>query len=253
MLSFFQDFVLVIMTVAGALVFMTGLNRAWPAEKRRNHNELIGWQLSILGTTYAVILGFMMYTVWTDFGAADANVDQEASALSNVYALAAGLPEPQRSQMKNLARSYADAAINVDWPEMEQGHTPRATVDINDRMWTTLMSLQSNSPTEVMAEDHSLSELSALTAHRRMRLLQSEGRLPGVLWCVLLVGGALTIVSSSMFGSESPRLHAWQVFAFSLLIALALVAIANINRPFQGSVRIDDLAFERVQRFMQAH
>jgi hypothetical protein len=251
MLSFFEDFVLVVFTVAAALVFMTVLNRAWPPEKRRNHNDLIGWQLSILGTTYAVILGFMLYTVWTDFGAASVNVDQEASALSNVYALAGGLPEPQRSQMQALARSYAEAAIRIDWPEMRNGHTPEATYDINNRMWTTLMSLHSNSPTEVMAEDHSLAQLSALTAHRRMRLLQSAGRLPGVLWCVLLIGGVLTVASSCMFGSVSPRLHAWQVFAFSLLIALALVAIANINRPFQGGIRIDDLAFERVQQFIR--
>ncbi|HLY64355.1 MAG TPA: hypothetical protein VKU60_02380 [Chloroflexota bacterium] len=251
MLSFFEDFILVVFTVSAALIFMVGLNRAWPAEKRRNHNELIGWQLSILGTTYAVILGFMLYTVWTDFGVADVNVDQEASALSNIYALAGGLPEPQRSQMKTLARSYADAAVRVDWPEMSAGHTPEATFEINNRMWTTLMSLHSSSATEVIAEDHSLSELSALTAHRRARLLQAAGRLPGVLWCVLLIGGVLTISSCCMFGSESPRLHAWQVFAFSLLIALALVAIANINRPFQGGIHIDDLAFERVQQFIR--
>ena len=36
---------------------------------------LMGWQLSVLGTTYAVILGFMLYTVWTDLGVANLNVD----------------------------------------------------------------------------------------------------------------------------------------------------------------------------------
>lgn len=46
---------------------MVGLNRAWPAEKRHAYNDLVGWQLSILGTTYAVILGFMLYTVWTAY------------------------------------------------------------------------------------------------------------------------------------------------------------------------------------------
>ena len=33
--------------------------------KRRTYNDIIGWQVSVLGTTYAVILGFMLYTVWS--------------------------------------------------------------------------------------------------------------------------------------------------------------------------------------------
>ena len=70
-----------------------------------------------------------------------------------------------------------------------------------------------------------------------------------MLWFVLLVcgGRALTIMSSCMFGSESSWLHGMQVFAFSLLLALALVAIADIDRPYQGSVHVADTAFKRAQ------
>ncbi len=253
MLDFFEDAVLVVITVTGALLFATGLNLAWPWEKRRTHNDLIGWQLSILGTTYAVILGFMLYAVWTSFGSADVNADLEATALTNLYALAEGLPEPQRSQMQTLARSYADTAINRDWPQMAAGEVPEQTLLINTQMWKTLTSLKSASAVELAAGDHALSELRALTEHRRIRLLQSAARLPGVLWCVLLVGGALTIISCCMFGSESTRLHALQVFAFSLLISLCLVAVADINRPFQGRIHISDFAFIRAQQYMQGH
>jgi hypothetical protein len=37
------------------------------------------------------------------------------------------------------------------------------------------------------------------------------------------------------------------VAAFSLLIALVMVAIADINRPYQGSVHVSDYAFRRAQ------
>jgi hypothetical protein len=37
-----------------SLLFMVGLNRLWPVEKRHTENDLIGWQLNVLGTTYAV-------------------------------------------------------------------------------------------------------------------------------------------------------------------------------------------------------
>jgi hypothetical protein len=54
-----------------------------------------------------------------------------------------------------------------------------------------------------------------------------------------------------MFGADSTWLHGLQVFAFSLLIALALVAVADINRPFQGSVHVHDAAFRRAQSNMK--
>ena len=253
MFSFTQDIVSVVITVICSLLFMAMLNRIWPWEKRRAHNDLIGWQLSILGTTYAVILGFMLYTVWTNFGEADLNVDLEANALVNVYRLAEGLPDPQHQQLEGLARSYADAAINVDWPEMINNRVPNTTVELNRQMWKLLMSVKTATPTQLTAEDHALYELSTLTEHRRTRVLESTARLPKVLWCVLIIGGLLTIVSSSMFGAENYKLHGLQVFAFSLLIALVLVAIANINQPFQGSVHVSDYAFRRALENMQNH
>lgn len=60
MLTLTQNCIVVAAAVIGSLLFMAALNRIWPWEKRRTHNELIGWQLSILGTTYAVIMGFML-------------------------------------------------------------------------------------------------------------------------------------------------------------------------------------------------
>ena len=250
MLDTAQDFVIVVLTVLVSLAFMWGLNKVWPWEKRHAHNDLIGWQLSVLGTTYAVILGFMLYTVWMDYGAASLNVDNEANALGNIYRLADGLPEQQRGQIRTLARDYAKTAIHDDWPAMQADRIPEATLAINQDMWKTMMAVKGATPTELTAEDHALYELSALTEHRRTRLLQNAFRLPTVLWCVLIIGGIVTIASASMFGAENKGLHGLQVFAFSLLIALVLVAIADIDRPFQGSVHVNDFAFQRAQANM---
>jgi uncharacterized protein DUF4239 len=232
------------------MFFMWALDRLWPWEKRHAHNDLIGWQLSILGTTYAVILGFMLYAVWTNFGAADLNVDLEASSLRNLYRIADGLPDQQRSELQNEARAYADAVVNHEWPEMDNGQLPNESHAINGNMWKTLMSANTTSSSQIVAEDHALSELASLTEHRRIRLLQSQASLPGILWFVLIVGGVLAISSSCMFGAASSALHGLQVFAFSLLILLVLLAIADINRPFRGSVHVSVFAFQRAQENM---
>jgi hypothetical protein len=251
MLDTAQNVVIVIVAVACSLFFMAAMNYYWPAELRRAHNDLIGWQLSVLGTTYAVIVGFMLYTVWINFGTADLNTDAEANSLVNIYRLSSGLPPEQGARLRDLARAYGDAVVDHEWGEMGENAVPAETRPIARQMWLVLTASKGTSSTEITAEDHALSELSALAGYRRIRLVQSASRLPGVLWYVLLIGGAVTIASTCMFGAANSPLHVMQVTAFSLLISLVLVAIADINRPFQGSVHVSDYAFRRAQSDMK--
>jgi hypothetical protein len=253
MLDTWQNIVIALLVVSAALFFRWLLERFWPTVKRRAHNDIIGWQLGILGTTYAVILGFMLYTVWTNFELAEVNADSEANAIVNVYRLADGLPEQQREQLRRSARNYVDTVLEKDWPAMAQNRTsePLESSQINQQLWKILMSVKAAEPTESTAEDHALYELSVVAEHRRIRLLQSDSRLPEILWWVLIFGGIVTIVSCCMFGATNEWLHGIQVFAFSLLVALVLLAIADIDRPFQGSVHVGDAAFRRAQETMK--
>jgi hypothetical protein len=54
-----------------------------------------------------------------------------------------------------------------------------------------------------------------------------------------------------MFGAANARLHALQVFGFTLLITLVLLAIADVNLPFRGWVHVDNFAFVRAQENMR--
>jgi hypothetical protein len=252
-MSYVTENILIILgTVCGALLAMVLINHFWSRERRRIHNDLIGWQLSVLGTTYAVILGFMLFTVWTTYGDAAVNADLEADSALSVFRVAQALPEPQRTQLQNLARSYVDSVLTSEWPQMSRGEVPERTSIIAIEMWKTVLAAQVASPTESNAQDHELTHVSELTKHRLTRIVQSANRLPTVLWCVLLIGGFLTICSACMFGSESLWLQAVQVFSFSLLIALSLVAIADIHQPFSGVVHVQDYPFRRAQEIMKS-
>jgi hypothetical protein len=250
MLSLAQDVFILIATLAASLLFMTLLNRVWSRDKRSVNNDLIGWQLTVVGTTYAVILGFMLYTVWTAYGLAQINVDLEANALRDLYHTADALPDPQRTQLKLDARAYANAVIDHDWAEMADDKIPEGSHLIDEAMWKTVMTLKPDSPTSVIYTDHMLTQLTALTEHRRTRMLQTAYKLPPIFWAVLIAGGVVTVLSAATFGARSTALHAFQVTSFTLLVTLVLLAIGDVNRPFQGWIHIDDYAFIRARTYM---
>jgi hypothetical protein len=251
MFSLAENGAVVLLVVGISLGLFLVMDRVWPWDKRHQHNDVTGWQLGILGTTYAVILGFMLYAVWTDFDTATQNVEMEANSLTNLYRLADGLPEASRVELQRLAREYAEKVIASDWPEMDKGGVPKESVGLASKMQRVLISVPEASRSASLAQDHAMTELSAMTTCRRTRLLENALSLPTVLWFVLIVGGVLTIVSSCMFGSQNRFLHGVQVVFFSLMIGLALLAIADINKPFRGSVHVENDAFIRALENMK--
>jgi hypothetical protein len=92
--------------------------------------------------------------------------------------------------------------------------------------------------------------LTDVTRHRRLRRLENHSGLPVILWAVLICGGIITVASACLIGSENAALHLTLVIGLSLLIALTLAAIADIDGPFRGSVHISPYAFVQAQRSM---
>jgi len=242
-----EDVILILTSIAGALGFLWFLKHFWPSSQRRDHNDIIGWQVSVLGTTYAVIIGFMLYAVWTTLQTAEINADGEANCLVNVFRLANGLPAEQRAQVHKLARDYAETVINDEWPAMLAGRLNPSGHGVIQQLWSTVMQAKPATFSEQTSMNLTLSEISSMTEHRRLRELQSQTQLPDILWGVLLVGGIITIMSSCLFGTENFKLHCVQVFSLTLLLSLALVAIADIDRPFQGAVHVNPRGFERAR------
>jgi uncharacterized protein DUF4239 len=250
LLTFTGNIVILVLVMAASLVFTLAMNRLWPPAQRYSESDQAGSQLSVLGTIYAVTLGFMLYTVWGEYKAVELNIELEANALRDIYRLAQGLPH-DRAVIGRLTVAYATEVVERDWPEMNRGGTPEESYEVNEDLWKALLSAAIEKPMEIAAHDHALSELTLLTQHRRTRLLQNHYEIPGIFWCVLLVGGILTIVSVSIFGSRQPRIHMLQVLSLTLLITLVMLAIADIDKPFQGWVRVSDYPFRRALETMR--
>jgi len=254
MLSSLQSVFIGILIVAASLAFLLVLDLIWPREERREHNDIVGWQVTVVGTTFAVIIGFMMVAVWTDFESARANAGAEANSLVNISRLAEALPPAQRNAIQATSLQYATAMVDDEWPAMQRGTLSPDSQILTEQLWSEIANPElASAQAYSVAMDHIVSELTSLTEHRRLRQLESETGLPGILWAVLIAGAAITIASCCLFGARSRTLHLLQVLALSSLLALALMAIAQIVRPFQGDVHVEPTAFVRARQSLRLH
>lgn len=251
MLGVFQSCAIVAGSVAGALIFLLIFRRFWLSRVHKQHNDIIGWQISFLSTTYAVIIAFMLSDVWNNYQAAEANAEVEANSVLNVYHVAEGFPPQQRDAIRSLARHYADIMVREEWPAMEQGRFSSEGYHTTSALWKTVMAIRTTSDAEQGSFDRTLSDLTSLTEHRRIRQLQSRASLPAIFWAVLIIGGLMTVIYTCLFDVEDARLHVLQVVSVSFFISLVLVTIADVDGPYGGAVRIPSTSFEMVRQLMQ--
>ena len=214
------------------------MTRTTTAPSRKESNDFTGAVVAVIGTTYAVILAFTLAGVWNMFQQAQANEEQEANSLVNVFRIASQLQDPNASAIQDLCARYADNALDREWPAMLNRQLPPEGNEMIDQFWRLAGQAQAHARPDAIAAYQLMEELRGLTQYRRIRAMQNRESLPFILWAVLISGGIITIVSSCFFGVANFRIHLLQVFMLSFLISLVLVAIANVDRPYQGPVRV---------------
>lgn len=241
----FFDFLIIIVCVVAALGFLLLVTRASPSPARKESNDFTGAVVAVVGTTYAVILAFMLSGVWNMFQQAQANEEQEANALVNIWRIAAQLPPATGTAIQELCVRYAQVTVQKDWPALQDGQQvfPESG-EITNQLWKAAGQSQGHSGADSIAIYQLMEELRMLTEYRRLRILQGREELPGILRTVLIAGGIITVASSCFFGVPSFRFHVLQVVVLSFLISLVLVAIADIDRPYQGSVSVASEGFQ---------
>jgi protein-S-isoprenylcysteine O-methyltransferase Ste14 len=231
-----------------AVVGLVLVQRLVPPDLREEQNNVAGFIYAVLGVAYAVLLAFMLIAVWQDYKMAQTNVESEAHELAGVYFLASQLPEPERTHVQDLTRTYARVVVEQEWPMMEQGQTSPRADSLVRQLRLELLQFDPRTRGEQVLYERGLTDLHNAIDARRSRLLEVREGIPNLLWVVLVVGGVITVSFTYLFGLKSNVAHALMVAALTLLICGILFTIGEFDYPFSGVVEIRPDAFREVLR-----
>lgn len=231
-----------IIAVAGLLL----VHRLVPLSIRDSHTTAIGVIYAALYVMFGMVVGFSAYLVLNKYTTSQSTVKTEASNVEELYWLAEQLPEPKRSQIQELAGSYARAVVDEEWPLMRDGQTsPRAGTLAND-LRRSIEDFEPSTGTEQAIYAQELERVHDLDEAREVRLLNVSEGLPPVLWFVLVSLGIDTILFTYFVGMKARWLHVLAVAALTGGITLILFAIYVLDSPFGGDFRVGPDAFELV-------
>ena len=248
----------VLAVIGACLAALAGLElvqRLVPHEKRQEHNDVAGFLYAVIGVVYAVLLALLVIAVWEQYQKANETVESEANGVAEVAWLAHRLPEPERHELQEDARAYAQEVVDEEWPRMEQGlgggvqSFPEGW-DLIDDIRATLQEVEVRTEADQALYAEGLDQIERLNDARRMRFVAAEEGLPGILWAVLVFGAVVAVGFTYLFGLRNSWAHRLMVMSLTAVIVLVLFTIGVMEYPFSGGARLEPEAFELIlERF----
>ncbi len=244
--------IVVVLVVALALIGLLVTHRLLKLELRRRHNEFAGFTSALVGVIFAVLLAFIAVAAWESFGKAGDTAQKEASLAGDLWRDAFAMPEPVRTQLLGHMHDYVEIVLTKEWPAMAEG------APFGDEGWAplfkfhkTLTEVATTDPMRIAMITETLRRLNSLYDARRERILAARDHIEPAVWAVVLLGTAITIAFTYLFGMESFRLHMLMTGTLAATLALVIVLILAFDYPFRGEVQVAPDGFRNVQHNME--
>ena len=193
-----------------------------------------------LGTTYAVLIAFVVSGVWQSFSSAGTAVNSEANALADLLLVIGSISAERTGGTRESAKAYVQNVIER-WDLLESAtRDKRPAEEINrDTSFALIRSILAIKPgdaCELVLYAKALDLTEIWLDARRNRLRGAKGNTAGALWGLLIAGGFVLFAFHGLFVT-----HVWAVWAvlllgYSLIVGLAFYLIFSLDSPFTGRI-----------------
>ncbi len=205
-------------------------------EVRCRHNDMTGFTITNISVVFAVLLAFVAVATWDSFEKANTVVSNEANLIGRIARDAVGLGDGPGTLLRRDLGAYTSAVISEEWPAQQDGHISEAGASSLDRLQADVVSYAPQSRHDQVVMQEIFRCVNDLYAARRDRLDAATGHVPAVVWWVIILGGAVTIGYSFLFGVRSLGMHLAMTTAFTAALALVVILIVQLDYPFRGPV-----------------
>ncbi|MFD8594012.1 hypothetical protein ACFV1L_03310 [Kitasatospora sp. NPDC059646] len=231
----------ILLLTAGGM-FLVQRHASVPA--RESCNDVAGFIFAAVGAFYAVLVAFVVIVVWENTSTAKVTTFEEADELAGVYWMSRQMPLPEGGQLEGLTLSYAHAVVDTEWRLMADHRSDPAATALMYKIRDSALSFQPSTDQESTIYQNLVQHVDGLASKRRARLNLIADCVPPLLWAALIAGAVVTIAFTFLFGLSNTWVHLAMVLSLAGLIGLSLIAIKEMNYPFDGANKVQSTAFE---------
>jgi len=200
--------------------------------------DVAGFIVAVVGTLYAVVLGFVTIVVWQHYEDAGARVALETASVGDMWHNAVSLPQPVRSDLRGDMLAYARIMVKDEWPMMRDG---KFSTD-GDRLimdaTTVVGQMVPHNLGESNGQANTMHLLNDLHDARLERLASNHAAVSAFQWVVLFIGAFVVLTFCFLFSVERLGAHLMMTSAVAILIASLFVLIFELQYPFRSNLGV---------------
>jgi hypothetical protein len=237
---------IVIFSVIVSALGLKLVRKKFAADYLKQNHEVAGFFFNAFGLLYAVLIAFVVFVTWTEFDSSTRDIEVEANQTYLLYFNANEFPEPSKSQIKAAVKDYINIVINSEWQKLPAGEFDmKATYSIT-KLFDLYAAVDEKYAANSKFYEESVDRLNQLSELRRLRILAATNTVPAIIWCILIIGGIISVGFTYFFGMQNAKVHYTLVGTLCSINALVLFLIYDLDHPFTGGNKITTHAFEVV-------
>jgi Na+/melibiose symporter-like transporter len=222
------------------------LRRQAPSLASGEHNDAVGFLGATAGVVYAIIVGFMVITLWENYVAAGDSVQNETVSLSDLVQFSGAFGPAAQKEIRQLVVQYGKSVTTTEWQAMAKGDaSPEAQKDF-DQLITAVQSLRVHDPAQQEVLGAMLTQVDEAGRERQQRLELSGPQIPAPMWLAVILTSVVTLVFCLLFDVKSAWLRYFMMAAVAAVISATLVLALLLEYPFSGTIEVSPAPFEHV-------
>jgi len=233
--------------VAAALTMSFLMRRRAPVGGVFSDADRAAGVFGVLGTSFAVVLAFVIFLAFESYGTAKDKAGQEAIAVSELFHEARLFSPSTAHDVRGQLVCYARAVISDEWPAMRR-HGESALVEgWLTRLSTSVDGASISGDKQSIEYRHWLDQASERLDGRRGRLAEATPFVPRPLWVVLFVGALLLIAYTCVYADpgEKAWVQAMMVTSITVIVVLGLLSVRFLDSPYEnrsGSIKPTEMS-----------
>jgi hypothetical protein len=225
---------------------------------RRHHARVDDTARSLVSAMRGSFLGLLALLLGFAFAFAAVRYDtrrdvvvREANAIGTAYLRAALLPEPQRSEARGMLRRYVAVRIRAYEVGTEDASTAaRESGTLQDALWSQVVTAAVGDKLQPALASVVLTSFNEVFDSSEEALTAFENSIPPSILGLLSIVAAIAAAVTGYSDGLSRKRLLLMVVVQPLLVALVIATIVDIDRPFQGIVRVSQNSLTRAARGM---
>ena len=216
-------------------------------EKEAPVGAMVGATLGLL----AFLLAITFSIAEDSFNARKIALLEEVNAIRTTYLQTAFIPEPNRDEVRRILREYVDERLQ--WTGVPEVRNLQSATTLLDRLWAqvAIVGDKARDVATVALFVDSANRVISLNAERVM--LRERSRIPRAMDAVLILLTILSFAGMGYHGGVAGTVRSPVMVIVAVSFSLVVMLIADMNRPGQGWINVDQGAMIDLRNSLNGH